>query len=35
MGEYEGSDSKTQAILVIWGRRATHKKAAHVALGKM
>lgn len=34
MGEYEGSDSETQAILVIWGRYATRKKTAPVALGK-
>lgn len=34
MGEYEGSDSKTQAILVIWGRRTMRHKTARVALGK-
>lgn len=34
MGEYEGSDSVAQAILVIWDRYATRKKTAPVALGK-
>lgn len=34
MGEYEGSDSETQAILVICGRRAVRRKTPGVALGK-